>query len=78
MPSTILINLSEIPPPTFHTTQIYKAVVYPQLDFCDMIYQIPTKYDQLGGVINSLLNKVEKVQYQTALAVSGASQVQDA
>ena len=54
--------------------QIYKALIRPHLDYCDVIYHIPEKQWQLGGVLNSLMNDVEKVQYQAALAVTGAWQ----
>ena len=53
---------------------IYKSVVRPHFDYCDVIYHIPTKQHQLGGVLNSLMDSVEKVQYQAALAVTGAWQ----
>ena len=52
--------------------QMYKALVRPHLDYCDVIYHIPPKQDKFGVVLNSLMETVEKVQYQAALAVTGA------
>ena len=51
---------------------IYKTLVRPHLDNCDVIYHIPSKQDQFGGILNSLMNMVEKVQYQAAIAITGA------
>ena len=54
---------------------MYKALVRPHLDYCDVIYYIPPapppppKQDKFGVVLNSLMETVEKVQYQAALAV---------
>ena len=52
--------------------QMYKALVRSHLDYCDIIYHKPSKQDQLGGILNSLMEKVEGIQYQAALAVTGA------
>ena len=54
--------------------QMYKALVRPHLDYCDVIYHIPSKQTQLGGVLNVLMEEVEKVQYQAGLAITGAWQ----
>ena len=54
--------------------QMYKTLVRPHLDYCDVIYHIPSKQDQLGGVLNSLMYMAEKVQYQAAIAITGAWQ----
>ena len=54
--------------------QIYKSLVRPHLDYCDVIYHIPTIQTQLGEVLNSLMEKVEQVQYKAALAVTGSWQ----
>ena len=54
--------------------QMYKTLVRPHLDYCDVIYHIPSKQTQLGGVLNVLMEEVEKVQYQAALAITGAWQ----
>ena len=53
---------------------MYKALVRPHLDYCDVIYHIPSKQTQLGGVLNVLMEEVEKVQYQARLAITGAWQ----
>ena len=39
-----------------------------------VIYHIPSKQTQFGGVLNVLMEKAEKVQYQAALAITGAWQ----
>ena len=52
--------------------QMYKALVRPHLDYFDVIYHIPPKQDKFSVVLNSLMETVEKVQYQAALAVTGA------
>ena len=50
--------------------QMYKTLVRPHLDYCDVIYHIPSKQDQLGGVLNSLMYmRLTKVQYQAAISV---------
>ena len=58
--------------PTKTLDQMYKALVRPHLDYCDIIYHIPSKQSQLGVVLESLMEKVEKIQYQAGLAVTGA------
>ena len=54
--------------------QIYKAFVRSHLDYCDIIYHIPSHLNQapLGVTLNSLMEKIERIQYQAALAISGA------
>ncbi|MEO1917916.1 MAG: reverse transcriptase family protein, partial [Candidatus Thioglobus sp.] len=56
--------------------QMYKALVRPHLDYCDIIYHIPSIIHQppLGVTLNSLMMKVERIQYQAALAITGAWQ----
>ena len=56
--------------------QMYKALVRSHLDYCDIIYHIPSHQNQapLDGTLNSLMEKVERIQYQSALAISGAWQ----
>ena len=56
--------------------QMYKALVRSHLDYCDVIYHIPsiTHQPPLGMTLSSLMEKVEKVQYQTDLAITGAWQ----
>ena len=43
---------------------IYKSFIRPQLDYGDVIYVQPNN--------NSLLEKIESVQYNVALAITGA------
>ena len=56
--------------------QMYKALVRSHLDYCDVIYYIPSIIHQppLGMTLNSLMEKVERIQYQAALAITGAWQ----
>ena len=53
---------------------MFKSLVRSHLDYCDIIYHIPSKQDQFGVTQNSLMEKVERFQYQAALAVTGAWQ----
>ena len=52
---------------------MYKALVRSHLDYCDTIYHIPASNSQinLGVTLNSLMEKVERTQYQAALAITG-------
>ena len=54
--------------------QMYKALVRSYFDYCDIIYHIPYHQNQtsLGMTLNSLMEKVERVQYHAALAITGA------
>ena len=52
--------------------QMYKVLVRSHLDYCDIIYHIPSKQDRFGGILNSLMAKAERIQYQVALAITGA------
>ena len=56
--------------------QMYKALVRSHLDYCDTIYHIPALNSQinLGVTLNSLMEKVERTQYQAALAITGTWQ----
>ena len=58
--------------------QMYKSLVRPHLDYCDVIYHIPhtiQPQDKGGGItLQSHMEKVERTQYQAALAVTGAWQ----
>ena len=54
--------------------QMYKTLVRSHLDYCDIIYHVPSKQTQFGISLNALMEKNERVQYQAALAVSGAWQ----
>ena len=53
---------------------MYKALARSHFDYCDIIYHIPSKQTQLGVTLNALMEKSERIQYQTALAVTGAWQ----
>ena len=54
--------------------QIYKMMIRPHLDYCDVTYHIPqttpcsTTY---SFSLNSLMGKIEKVQCNAALAITG-------
>ena len=43
---------------------IYKSLIRPHFDYCDVIFYIPPSVD-------GTLNKIESVQYQAALAITG-------
>ena len=53
---------------------MYKAFVRPHLDYCDIMYHIPSRQNQapLGETLNSVMEKVVRIQYQSALTISGA------
>ena len=50
---------------------MYKLLARPHLDYCDIIYHIPSS---TNGSLNSLMEKIEKIQYQAGLAITGAWQ----
>ena len=54
--------------------QMYKALVRSHLNYCDITYHIPSHQNQapIGVTQNSLMEKCERIQYQAALAISGA------
>ena len=52
---------------------MYKALVRSHLDYYDIIYHEPSQ-PLLGVTLNSLMEKVETIQYQAALAVTGTWQ----
>ena len=54
--------------------QMYKTLVRHHLDYCDVIYHIPSTQTQQGGVLHFLMKELEKVQYQAALAITGTWQ----
>ena len=43
--------------------QMYKALVRSHLDYYDIIYHIPSKQNQLDEILNTLMEKGEKIQY---------------
>ena len=53
---------------------MYKALVRSHLDYCDIIYYTPSHQNQapLGVTLNSVMEKIERIQYQSALAISSA------
>ena len=55
---------------------MYNALVRSHLDYCDVIFHIPPKIHPppLGMSLHDHMEKIEKVQYQAALAVTGAWQ----
>ena len=55
---------------------MYKALVRSHLNYCDTIYHIPALNNQinLGVMLTSLMETVERTQYQAALALTGAWQ----
>ena len=52
--------------------QMYKALIRSHLDYCDIIYHIPSVQTRFGVTITDLMEKAERIQYQAALAVTGA------
>ena len=62
--------------PTKTLDQMYKTLVRPHLDYCDIIYHEPPQVNQppLGKSLTTLMEMAERVQYQAALAVTGAWQ----
>ena len=63
--------------PTKTRDQIFKMHVRPHLDYCDFIYHIPTKTRETNDFVcthalNYQMMTLESVQYQAALAVTGA------
>ena len=53
---------------------MHNALVRSYLDYCDIIYHIPSLQTQFGVTQSDLMEKVESIQYQAALAVTGAWQ----
>ena len=53
---------------------MYKTFIRSHLDYCDIIYHIPSVQTQFGVTITDLMEKAERIQYQAALAVTGAWQ----
>ena len=56
--------------------QMYKALVRSHLDYCDTIHHMPAINNQinLSVTLTSLMETVERTQYQAALAITGAWQ----
>ena len=53
---------------------MYKALVRSHFDYCDILYHIPSLQTQLGVSLTDLMEKAERIQYQAALAITGAWQ----
>ena len=52
---------------------MYKLIVRPHFDCCDIIYHVPPLIGPNRlPTLNFLMERIEKVQYQAALAVSGS------
>ena len=53
---------------------MYKALVRSHLDYCDIIYHQPEKVNQppLGVTLTAPMEEIERIQYQAALAITGA------
>ena len=60
--------------PTNSLNQIYKTYVRPHLDYCDIIYHIPSKSTSTESTVNlhSLMRSVESTQYQAGLGKAPA------
>ena len=56
--------------------QMYKTLVRSHLDYCDVIYHIPSVKTQFGVNLTDLMEKAERIQYQAALAVPVHGKVQ--
>ena len=54
--------------------QMYKALVRSHFDYYDILYHIPSLQTQLGVCLTDLMVKAERIQYQAALAITGAWQ----
>ena len=53
--------------------QMYKALVRTHLDYCDIVYHMSPvlNHPPLGLSLNSLMEKVDRIQYQAVLAITG-------
>ena len=56
--------------------QIYKIFIRSHLDYCDVIYHIPSLINDFDRAVslNSSMELIEKIQYQAALAITGTWQ----
>ena len=52
---------------------MYKLFIRPLFDYCDVIYHTPhlTNPFESSITLNTLMERVEKIQYQAALAITG-------
>ena len=55
---------------------MYKALVRSYIDYCNIIYHIPPLLNlpSVDISLNYLMEEVEKIQYQAAVAITGAWQ----
>ena len=53
---------------------MYKALARCHFDYCDILYHIPSLQTQLGVCLTDLMERAERIQYQAALAITGAWQ----
>ena len=55
---------------------IYKSFIRPHFDYADIVYHIPHSINVSDSSLNlnSLMEKIERVQYQAALAITGCWQ----
>ena len=53
---------------------MYKPLARSHLDYCDVIYHNPHTLTQTRLTLYNLMEKVERIQYQAALAMSGTWQ----
>ena len=53
---------------------MYKVRAHAHLDYCDTIYHLLglNRLTNLGVTINALMERIERIQYQSALATIGA------
>ena len=58
---------------------MYKSLVRPHFDYCDTIFHVPPPNNGIFdnnpnnmGILPILMKKIESVQYQAALAITGA------
>ena len=58
--------------PTKTRDQMYKTLVCPHFEYCDIIYQVQPITNPYGRAVtlNCLMERLEKIQYQAALAVT--------
>ena len=56
--------------------QMYKIFIRPHFDYCDVIYHTPhlTNLFESSITLNTLMESVEKIKYQAALAITGTWQ----
>ena len=59
--------------PLMTLDHMYEALVHSHLDYVDTLYHMPSHQYQphLGMSLNSLMEKVGRIQYQAALAITG-------